>query len=84
MRRRVAAVVAGWVAIPFLVPLLPKDSLTDGTIAVAGALLLFVIPDGSGRALITLARDKDGSLSMLRRDIAGAGTARGTLRKRSE
>jgi hypothetical protein len=38
----------------------------------------------SGRALITLARDKDGSLSMLWRDIAGAGTARGTLRKRSE
>ncbi|HEY0164347.1 MAG TPA: DASS family sodium-coupled anion symporter [Sphingomicrobium sp.] len=43
----IAAVVAGWVAIPFLIPLLPKDSLTDGTIAVAGALLLFVIPDGS-------------------------------------
>ena len=34
----IAAVVAGWVAIPFLIPLLPKDSLTDGTIAVAGAL----------------------------------------------
>ncbi|MGI8612148.1 MAG: SLC13 family permease [Sphingomicrobium sp.] len=43
----IAAVVAGWVAIPFLLPYLPKDSLTDGTIAVAGALLLFVIPDGS-------------------------------------
>ncbi len=48
----VAAVVAAWVAIPFITPLLPRDSLTDGTIAILGALLLFVIPDGSGRALI--------------------------------
>jgi solute carrier family 13 (sodium-dependent dicarboxylate transporter), member 2/3/5 len=48
----IALVVAAWVAIPFITPYLPKDSLTDGTIAVAGALLLFVIPDGSGRALI--------------------------------
>jgi sodium-dependent dicarboxylate transporter 2/3/5 len=48
----IAAVVAGWVAIPFLVPYLPKDSLTDGSIAVAGALLLFVIPDGTGRAIL--------------------------------
>jgi sodium-dependent dicarboxylate transporter 2/3/5 len=45
-------VVVAWVAIPFLTPLLPKDSLTDGTIAVAGALLLFVIPDGTGRAIL--------------------------------
>ena len=48
----IALVVAAWVAIPFITPYLPKDSLTDGTIAVAGALLLFVIPDGSGRAII--------------------------------
>jgi len=48
----IAAVVLAWVAIPFITPYLPKDSLTDGTIAVAAALLLFVIPDGSGRALI--------------------------------
>jgi sodium-dependent dicarboxylate transporter 2/3/5 len=48
----IAAVVVAWVAIPFLTPLLPKDSLTDGTIAVAGALLLFVIPDGTGRAIL--------------------------------
>ena len=33
----IAAVVAAWVAIPFVTPYLPKDSLTDGTIAVAGA-----------------------------------------------
>ena len=48
----IAAVVAAWIALPFLTPLLPKDSLTDGTIAVAGALLLFVIPDGTGRAIL--------------------------------
>ena len=48
----IAAVVAAWVAIPLLTPYLPKDSLTDGTIAVAAAILLFVIPDGTGRALL--------------------------------
>ncbi|MDP8994786.1 MAG: DASS family sodium-coupled anion symporter [Pseudomonadota bacterium] len=48
----VAAVVAAWVALPFLTPYLPRDSLTDGTIAIAGALLLFVIPDGTGRAIL--------------------------------
>jgi sodium-dependent dicarboxylate transporter 2/3/5 len=48
----VAAVVVAWVALPFLTPFLPRDSLTDGTIAVAAALLLFVIPDGTGRAIL--------------------------------
>jgi sodium-dependent dicarboxylate transporter 2/3/5 len=48
----IAAVVALWIALPFITPLLPKDSLTDGTVAVAGALLLFVIPDGTGRAIL--------------------------------
>jgi sodium-dependent dicarboxylate transporter 2/3/5 len=48
----IAVVLAGWIAIPFATPFLPKDSLTDGTVAVAAALALFVIPDGSGRALL--------------------------------
>ncbi|HZG09954.1 MAG TPA: DASS family sodium-coupled anion symporter [Allosphingosinicella sp.] len=48
----IAAVVAAWVALPFIAGFLPRDSLTDGTIAVAGALLLFVIPDGTGRAIL--------------------------------
>ena len=48
----IAAVVAAWVALPFLTPYLPKDSLTDGTVAVAAALLLFVVPDGTGRAIL--------------------------------
>lgn len=49
----IAAVVAAWVALPFLLPLVPRDSITDGTIAVAGALLLFLIPDGTGRPILT-------------------------------
>jgi sodium-dependent dicarboxylate transporter 2/3/5 len=48
----IALVLAAWIALPFVLPFVPKDSLTDGTIAVAAALALFVIPDGSGRALL--------------------------------
>ena len=48
----VAAVVVAWVLVPFLSPLLPDDALTDGTVAILGALLLFVIPDGTGRAIL--------------------------------
>ena len=48
----IAVVLAAWIAIPIITPLLPKDSLTDGTIAIAAALTLFVIPDGNGRALL--------------------------------
>jgi sodium-dependent dicarboxylate transporter 2/3/5 len=46
------AVFTAWVSQPWLEPLLPDGALTDGTIAVVGALLLFVIPDGSGRPLL--------------------------------
>ena len=38
----------------------------------------------NGRALVTLTREKDSSVSMVWRDITGAGSARGTLKKRSE
>ncbi|HEX8365742.1 MAG TPA: DASS family sodium-coupled anion symporter [Allosphingosinicella sp.] len=48
----IVAVVAAWVAVPFVTPYLPRDSLTDGTIAIAAALLLFVVPDGTGRAIL--------------------------------
>ncbi|MFP5329751.1 MAG: SLC13 family permease [Alphaproteobacteria bacterium] len=48
----IAAVVAAWVALPFVTPYLPRDSLTDGTIAIAAALTLFLIPDGTGRAIL--------------------------------
>lgn len=45
-------VVAAWIAQPLLAQLFPKGALTDGTIAVAGSLLLFVVPDGTGRPLL--------------------------------
>jgi sodium-dependent dicarboxylate transporter 2/3/5 len=48
----VAAVVLAWVAVPLVSSWLPKDSLTDGTVAIFGALLLFLIPDGTGRAIL--------------------------------
>ncbi|HEY0116835.1 MAG TPA: SLC13 family permease, partial [Allosphingosinicella sp.] len=48
----IGVVVACWVALPFVTPFLPRDSVTDGTIAIVAALLLFVIPDGSGRPLM--------------------------------
>lgn len=42
-----------WMAQPLLEPLLPEGALTDGTIAVLCGLLLFVLPDGTGRPLLT-------------------------------
>jgi len=48
----VALAVAVWIAQPVLEPLLPPGSLTDGTIAAIAGLVLFVIPDGSGRPLL--------------------------------
>jgi solute carrier family 13 (sodium-dependent dicarboxylate transporter), member 2/3/5 len=41
-----------WVGQPLLEPIVPTGGLTDGTIAVIGALALFIIPDGSGRPLL--------------------------------
>ncbi|QDP19768.1 SLC13 family permease [Sphingomonas xanthus] len=48
----IGLVLAAWIALPLVTPLLPRDSVTDGTIAIAAGLLLFVIPDGSGRGLL--------------------------------
>ena len=48
----IAAVVAAWVALPVVAPLVGDDAITDGTIAILGALFLFVIPDGTGRAML--------------------------------
>ncbi len=47
-----ALTVLAWVCQPLLEPVLPKGALTDGTIAIAAGLLLFVIPDGTGRPLL--------------------------------
>jgi solute carrier family 13 (sodium-dependent dicarboxylate transporter), member 2/3/5 len=45
-------VVGLWLMQPFLEATLPKGSITDGTIAIACALLLFILPDGTGRPLL--------------------------------
>ena len=47
-----ALVVAGWMLLPLVADRLPEDAVEDGTIAIVGALLLFVVPDGSGRPLL--------------------------------
>jgi sodium-dependent dicarboxylate transporter 2/3/5 len=41
-----------WVTQPLTELLLPAGALTDGTIAVFVALLLFIVPDGTGRPLL--------------------------------
>jgi sodium-dependent dicarboxylate transporter 2/3/5 len=47
------AVVAAWVVLPLLGDRVPAGMIEDGSIAILGGLLLFVIPDGSGRPLLT-------------------------------
>jgi solute carrier family 13 (sodium-dependent dicarboxylate transporter), member 2/3/5 len=42
-----------WLAQVWIEPLLPEGSLTDGTIAIAASLTLFLLPDGTGRPLLT-------------------------------
>ncbi|HTM96307.1 MAG TPA: DASS family sodium-coupled anion symporter [Croceibacterium sp.] len=41
-----------WVTQPLTESLLPPGALTDGTIAVFVGLLLFIVPDGTGRPLL--------------------------------
>lgn len=48
----VAATFVCWLLQPLLIPLLPAGSLTDGTVAVIAGLLLFVLPDGTGRPML--------------------------------
>lgn len=48
----IALVVGAWVALPFFQSMLPEGAIHDGTIAILGGLLLFVLPDGTGRPLL--------------------------------
>lgn len=55
-RRLVPLVVLtflAWLLQPLLVPLVPAGSLTDGTVAVIAGLALFLLPDGTGRRMLT-------------------------------
>ncbi len=47
-----ALTVLAWVTQPFTEPLFAKGGLTDGTIAAIAGLLLFVVPDGTGRPML--------------------------------
>ncbi|MFC4291523.1 SLC13 family permease [Sphingorhabdus arenilitoris] len=48
----IALVVLLWIMQPWLKDIMPEKSVTDGSIAILGSLLLFTIPDGSGRPLL--------------------------------
>ena len=48
-----AAAFLAWIAQPWLEPLFPKGGLTDGTVAALAGLVLFVLPDGTGRPMLT-------------------------------
>jgi solute carrier family 13 (sodium-dependent dicarboxylate transporter), member 2/3/5 len=48
----VALAMLLWMTQPLTEPLLPAGALTDGTIAVFVGLLLFLLPDGTGRPLL--------------------------------
>ena len=54
-RRLVPVVVlalAAWLSQPLIEPLFPKGGFTDGTIAAIAGLVLFVLPDGTGRPML--------------------------------
>ena len=46
------ATVIAWVSMPLLKPLFPAGGLDDGTIAAIAGLVLFFLPDGTGRPLL--------------------------------
>jgi len=48
----VVLVVLGWLFLPQLKTLVPDGALHDGSIAIVGGLLLFILPDGTGRRLL--------------------------------
>ena len=54
--RRLVPVVAlaflAWMAQPWIAPLFPEGGFTDGTVAAIAGLVLFVIPDGTGRPML--------------------------------
>jgi sodium-dependent dicarboxylate transporter 2/3/5 len=49
----VALAMAAWMSQPWTEPLFPKGGLTDGTIAAVAGLAMFLIPDGTGRKMLS-------------------------------
>lgn len=54
--RRLIPIVAlaflAWMTVPWVGPLLPDGSWTNGTIAIIASFALFLVPDGTGRPLL--------------------------------
>ncbi|MBC7987181.1 MAG: DASS family sodium-coupled anion symporter [Sphingomonadaceae bacterium] len=48
----IALVLAGWITLPLVAPLLPAGMVDDATVAILGGMLLFALPDGTGRPLL--------------------------------
>ncbi|MDE1467724.1 SLC13 family permease [Aurantiacibacter sp. D1-12] len=54
-RRLVPVIVVtflAWMLRGFAAPYLPEGAMTDGTIAIAASLALFILPDGTGRRML--------------------------------
>ena len=49
----VALALLAWMTLPLTEPLLPRGGLTDGTIAAIAGLAMFLLPDGTGRPMLT-------------------------------
>lgn len=48
----VVMALLAWLSLPLLEQFAPKGSLTDGTIAAIFGLILFILPDGTGRPML--------------------------------
>ena len=48
----VAIVILGWLLLPEIKNYFPESALHDGSVAIFGGLLLFMLPDGTGRKLL--------------------------------
>jgi len=44
--------MAAWLSQPLLQPLFPEGGFVDGTVAAIAGLVLFILPDGTGRPLL--------------------------------
>lgn len=49
----IALAMLAWISQPWTEGLFPKGGLTDGTIAAAAGLAVFLLPDGTGRKMLT-------------------------------
>jgi sodium-dependent dicarboxylate transporter 2/3/5 len=48
----VVLALLAWISLPLVEPLFPRGAITDGTVAAIFGLVLFVLPDGTGRPML--------------------------------